>query len=117
MTLNRPLNPLSEKARQCERFRKACQAAGIVTPPSCGPAVRDILVSLRSSPLLLLDKARDGYYHRATPTSKPLIGMAIKAGFARFVRDEKLYAITPAGETWLSELEIHGLLKSEEAAA
>jgi len=108
--------PRSQKSLDEAAFRRACQQAGIHTPPHCGPTVRELLVSLRSSPLLLTG-LRDGYCHRATPTSKPLIGMAIKAGFARFVRDEKLYALTPAGETWLHELELHGLLKSEEAAA
>ena len=115
MKILRPRQPLSEKAHQCHAFRQGCAAAGIATPPQCGPAIRDLLKSLRHSPLLL-EVRSDAYHHRATPTSKPLIGMAIKAGFARFIRDERLYAITPAGETWLTELEIHGLLKSEEAA-
>jgi hypothetical protein len=117
MKIIRPRQPLSQKAHECAAFRAACVKAGIRTPLNCGPAIRDLLVGLRSSPLLLLERGKDGYYHRATPTRQPLIGMAIKAGFARFVSDEKLYVITPAGETWLTELEIHGLIKSEEAAA
>lgn len=112
MKTARPRLPLSEKQHQRDLFIKACQQAGISTPMNCGPAVRDLLVSLRSAPLLL-ERGKDGHAHRATPMSKPLIGMAIKTGFARFVSDEKLYVLTPAGETWLSELEIHGLLTTE----
>lgn len=100
------------QTRQCAHFRKACQRAGIHTPPNCGPAVRDVLLSLRASPLLL-NTGRNKDYHRARPTDQPLIGMAIKTGFARFVADEKCYVITPAGETWLNELEIHGLLEGK----
>lgn len=115
MKTHQPRQPLIKDSNQCDRFRKACAAAGIRTPPHCGPAVRELLLSLRTTPLLL-DVTRRGNTRRATPRSQPVIGMAIKAGFARFVRDEKLYALTPAGESWLQELEIHGLLKSEEVA-
>lgn len=37
------------------------------------------------------------------------LGLAIGAGLARYHRDEGCYIITPDGETWLTELEIHGL--------
>lgn len=40
-----------------------------------------------------------------------------KAGLARFVVAEKIYVITPLGETWLTELEIHGLIDLGRAAA
>lgn len=44
------------------------------------------------------------------------LGLAIGAGLARFHCDEGCYVITPDGETWLSELEIHGLANAPTLA-
>lgn len=88
-----------------DHFSKAARVAGIAHD-RCGPAVRDLLLDLRQRPLPAHRPLSGGV---AMPRG-PSMGVAIRAGLARYVSDAGCYAITPAGETWLQELEIHGLL-------
>jgi hypothetical protein len=88
-----------------ERFRRACIVCGIYIE-RCGLAVRDLLLELRSEPLPVGVSASGG----AKTPQHARLGVAIKAKLARFVPEEKHYVITPSGETWLTELEIHGLI-------
>lgn len=85
------------------QFQKACEQHGIHRP-GCGQKVRDLLKQLRGAPLAV-QKSRAG----AKMPSHASLGLAVSAGLARFVRDEACFAITPDGETWLAELELHGL--------
>lgn len=90
---------------EVERFRRAGIECGIYIE-RCGLAVRDLLLELRTGPLPVGISACGGM---KTPQHARL-GVAIKAKLARFVPEEKHYVITPSGETWLTELEIHGLI-------
>lgn len=87
------------------QFSLECRKAGIAHE-RCGPAVRDLLLGLRKEPL----KAQVSSYGGAKMPKHASLGVAVQAGLARFMAGEKLYVITPLGETWLTELEIHGLL-------
>ena len=85
------------------QFEQACRECGIYRK-RCGQKVRDLLQQLRCAPIAA-DKSRAG----TKMPNHASLGLAIGAGLARFHRDEGCYIITPDGETWLAELEIHGL--------
>lgn len=87
------------------QFNLACVKAGIAHA-RCGLAVRDLLLKLRAKPMQAQINAQGG----AKMPAAPSMGVAIKQGLALFMSDQLCYAITPKGETWLSELEICGLL-------
>lgn len=101
----------SLRASSAHAFRVACQRSGIATPARCGPTVRGLLLELRCQPLAVLLAA--GCTRSVKMPQHARLGVAIKAGLARFVPADKHYVITPAGETWLTELEIHGLLEDK----
>ena len=44
------------------------------------------------------------------------MGIAIMAGLVHYLPKETNYVIAPAGETWLTELEIHGLANNKDQA-
>jgi hypothetical protein len=90
---------------EVERFRRACIECGIYVE-RCGLAVRDLLIELRATPLPVGVSACG----RCKTPQHARLGVAIKAGMARFVKEDRNYVITPRGETWLTELEIHGLI-------
>jgi len=81
-------------------FMKQCKAAGLHYS-RCGPHARDLLKFLRSRPLTLAEARQ---MHRTQ------LGALISAGLARWLAEFQVYAITPSGETWLAELEIHQLI-------
>lgn len=86
-------------------FMLACRAAGVYIP-GCGLAIWDLLQELRGGPLEATAAAFGGL-----KMPKPArMGVALKHGLVRFDPATRMYAITPAGETWLTELEI-GLKK------
>jgi hypothetical protein len=85
------------------QFEQACRECGIYRK-RCGQKVRDLLQQLRCAPIAA-DKSRAG----TKMPNHASLGLAIGAGLARYHRDEGCYIITPDGETWLTELEIHGL--------
>ncbi len=87
------------------QFTVECRKAGIAHE-RCGLAVRDLLLALRKEPL----KSQVSSYGGAKMPKHASLGVAVKAGLARFIAVEKLYVITPSGETWLTELEIHGII-------
>lgn len=93
------------------QFNVACVKAGIAHP-RCGMAVRDLLLQLRAKPMQAQINAQGG----AKMPAHASMGVAIKQGLARFVPDQLCYVITPKGETWLRELEIHGLITLGRAA-
>ena len=80
-------------SKPSNQFNVGCVKAGIAHA-RCGLAVRDLLLQLRAKPM----------------PAHASMGVAIKQGLARFLPDQLCYAITPKGETWLTELEIHGLI-------
>lgn len=88
------------------QFNVACVKAGIAHA-RCGMAVRDLMLHLRAKPMQAQINASGG----AKMPAYASMGVAIKQGLARFVPDEICYVITPKGETWLTDLEIHGLLQ------
>lgn len=85
------------------QFEQACSERGIYRK-GCGQKVRDLLQQLRCAPIAA-GKSRAG----TKMPNHASLGRAIGAGLARFHRAEGCYVITPDGEVWLSELEIHGL--------
>lgn len=93
------------------QFSVACVKAGI-THERCGMAVRDLLLQLRAKPMQVLVSASGGAKMPACAS----MSVAIKQGLARFLPDQRCYTITPKGETWLTELEIHGLIAMGRAA-
>ena len=85
------------------QFQKACEVHGIHRK-GCGQKVRDLLKQLRAAPLA----SQKSHAGTKMPNHASL-GLAVGAGLARFIREETCFAITPDGETWLAELELHGL--------
>ena len=74
----------------------------------CGLAVRDLVQQLRCAPISS-EKSKAGTkmpHHSA-------MGISIMAGLVHYLPIEKCYVISPAGETWLAELEIHGLANTK----
>lgn len=93
-------------------FTLACKAKGVYHH-RCGMAVRDLLIELKAKPLRC-EPAANGPVKMPRHAS---LGVAVKAGLARFISDQQCYVITPAGEIWLTELEIHGLINLGRAEA
>lgn len=93
-------------------FTLGCKAAGIYHE-RCGAAVRDLLLELREAPL----RVQVSSYGGVKMPKHASMGVALQAGLARFVREDACYVITPAGLTWLTELESHGLMDLGRAAA
>mgnify|MGYP002141791424 CR=1 FL=1 len=85
-------------------FNSRCKALGI-HHRACGPAVRDFLTDLRTTPLRL-NTQKDGYAHRTT--THPALGKAVSAGLAALGED-RCFRITPKGEDWLAQLAQHQL--------
>lgn len=81
------------------QFADRCIKHGIFRD-RCGQGVRDALKELRC-PSAGTNRNR----RRAV-----VINLAVAAGLARWMPEKRLHVITPAGETWLTELEIHGLI-------
>lgn len=100
---SRLFDTISPMTMTSNQFEKACREHGIHRP-RCGQGVRDLLKQLRCAPIAA-DKSRAG----TKMPNHASLGLAIGAGLARFHRHEGCYVITPDGETWLSELEIHNL--------
>jgi len=84
-------------------FTRQCQALGI-HHRACGPAVRDFLTDLRTTPLRLNTQRED--YHRVS--THRALGPAISAGLAALGAD-RCFRITPKGEAWLAQLAQHQL--------
>lgn len=80
--------------------------------PRCGIAAINLALRLRGKPLSHAERVAGSMKKDGMSSVSTLI----LAGLARYVADEKLYVITPAGETWLTELEIHGFLNAEVVA-
>lgn len=99
------LNRRAIKTREAELFRKQCGKHGIEAPINCGPSCVVIVRELRVQPI-----TREQTLHTRAYSA---MGQAIKAGFARWNAEIHSYTITPAGETWLTELEIHHILPSD----
>lgn len=98
-------------SKESNRFHLACQAAGIAHQ-RCGPRVRDLLLELRCAPL----QAQVSSYGGVKMPRHVSLGVALKAGLARYLAADREYAITPLGEAWLMELEIHGLINLGRSA-
>lgn len=77
----------------------------------CGQSARDLLKRLRCAPIMAECKKAAVRAPRF-----PELGLLISAGLVRYEAGERKYVIAPAGETWLAELEIHGLIGEEVAA-
>ena len=77
---------------------------------SCGLTAIRLALRLCSQPVTHEERVR-GCMKKTGMSS---MGALVKAGLARYVAAEKIYVITPAGETWLTELEIHGFLNVDE---
>jgi hypothetical protein len=75
----------------------------------CGAAAMMLCLRLRREPLAHAERVRGAMKKHGCCS----VGTLMRAGLAQYLAAEKLYVITPAGETWLSELEIHGFLGSE----
>ncbi|NBT32692.1 MAG: hypothetical protein EBT13_12560 [Rhodobacteraceae bacterium] len=86
-----------------DQFKFACMKAGIYRK-LCGLSVRDLLKALKRH-AITAGESRAG----TTVPEFASMGLAIKAGMARYQPDEKRFLITPDGEAWLQELEAHGL--------
>jgi hypothetical protein len=101
-------------------FSERCIRAGL-NHRGCGLSAVEMLLQMRSAPLVpqcVRDpKARGGVTFSVPGNGNGAMGALIRNGLARFHRDQACYAITPNGETWLTELEIHGLIKNEEVSA
>ena len=89
-------------------FAAACRKHGIYID-RCGLAVRDLLQQLRCAPISSeRSKAGTKMPHHSA------MGIAIMAGLVHYLPKETNYVIAPAGETWLTELEIHGLANDQD---
>ncbi len=95
-------------SKESNRFSLACQKAGIYHD-CCGVAARDLLLELRGRPMVATQSPYGGLR-----MPRPGMGQAVKTGLARFDPPARCYVITPAGETWLKQLEQHGLLAEKQ---
>ncbi len=89
--------------KRAEDFARACKKAGL-QQAGCGIGVRDLLQQLRQGPLTC-GRSRAG----VSMPHAAAMGPAVRAGLARYHAAERCFVISPAGETWLDELEVHGL--------
>jgi len=92
-------------SKASNQFHLRCEAAGIAQE-RCGPKARDLLLDLRKQPL----RAQVSSYGGVKMPRHASLGVALKARLVRYLPAERAYVITPAGETWLTELETHGLI-------
>lgn len=103
-------------SRAAADFSQRCIRGGF-NFRGCGISAARMLKAMRTAPLVperVHDpKARHGVAVIIPGNGSGALGALIRNGLARFLRDEDCYAITPKGETWLTELEIHGLLNAE----
>ena len=76
----------------------------------CGVAAINLALRLRQKPLPHAERIA-GAMKKSGFCS---VGTLIKAKLAKYLTAEKLYVITGAGDTWLSELEIHGFIEAGE---